>query len=549
MPVVGRELRVAARRPMTYRVRLLAAAIALVVLFCILLQNASMFGARTPPGAVAFAFLTVLAMAYCLFEGLRSTSDCLSAEKRQGTLGLLFLTDLTGRDVVLGKLAATSLNSLYGLLAIVPILGITLLAGGVTGGEFWRVALVLANTLMFSLAFGLWVSARSRDAYNTAVATLAGMAALTGGPLLLDEIVFNRSNLFSLGSPAYNCYLAFSASFVSTPGRFWCSLALVHLLSWYFIIQAGRYVARHWQETDETPVPEDRRRTQWRSFRLQTRLQTKLRLAPAQRKQWLTSHPARWLTHHFQKPHWMIWLPAILATGMIVWQSMLYPAASITGPNPYYVFISMLSLLSTVLFYLTIAARAGRCFVETRGSGILALVCCTPLSPHDLIEGQRFVLRPLYYHLVLSGILLHLCSFSSQFAMYKSIPANVSSQWLIQTGVGQVGGLIVYFMDLRALSWMSMWLALKQRNLNQVITKAFVWVIVLPWLGVYLVQFNLVWIARSFLSGGYLSYVLFMLIIPLAMIVKDYIFINYASKKLDTQFRRLITEDGGVTSD
>ena len=32
---------------------------------------------------------------------MRNTADSLSAEKREGTLGLLFLTDLRGYDVVL----------------------------------------------------------------------------------------------------------------------------------------------------------------------------------------------------------------------------------------------------------------------------------------------------------------------------------------------------------------------------------------------------------------------------------------------------------------
>ena len=38
-------------------------------------------------------------------------------------LGLLFLTDLRGHDIVLGKLAATSLRAVFGLVAIVPVAG------------------------------------------------------------------------------------------------------------------------------------------------------------------------------------------------------------------------------------------------------------------------------------------------------------------------------------------------------------------------------------------------------------------------------------------
>src|SRR5206468_1737190 len=72
------------------------------------------------------------------------------------------LTDLKGYDVVLGKLAATSLDAFYGLIAILPVLAIPLLLGGVSIEEFWRMSLVLTNALFFSLAAGIFVSSMSR---------------------------------------------------------------------------------------------------------------------------------------------------------------------------------------------------------------------------------------------------------------------------------------------------------------------------------------------------------------------------------------------------
>src|SRR5438034_7581247 len=99
---------------------------------------------HAPPHEVALVLFRILAGASVLFSllsGVRSTADCLSEEKREGTLGLLFLTDLKGYDVVLGKLAATSLNAFYGVLAVLPMMAIPLLMGGVTLGQFGRTAL------------------------------------------------------------------------------------------------------------------------------------------------------------------------------------------------------------------------------------------------------------------------------------------------------------------------------------------------------------------------------------------------------------------------
>src|SRR5205085_12178556 len=137
--------RVAARRAATYRIRLWAAlaAMALVGWKCagFAWQGASV-GSQ---GRSLFYTLSGLAFLYCLVIGARVTSDCVSEEKREGTLGLLFLTDLKGLDVVFGKLAASSLNSLYGLLAVLPLLAMSLLLGGVTLAEFWRMVIVLLN--------------------------------------------------------------------------------------------------------------------------------------------------------------------------------------------------------------------------------------------------------------------------------------------------------------------------------------------------------------------------------------------------------------------
>src|SRR5947209_10079973 len=108
---------------------------------------------HAPPHEVAlilFRILTGASVLYCLLSGVRSTADCLSEEKREGTLGLLFLTDLKGYDIVLGKLMATSLSGIYGVLAIVPVLAVPLLMGGITLGEFERMALVAFDALFFS---------------------------------------------------------------------------------------------------------------------------------------------------------------------------------------------------------------------------------------------------------------------------------------------------------------------------------------------------------------------------------------------------------------
>src|SRR5579883_2198694 len=111
LPIVERELRVASRRRGTYWNRLLTGAMSIGVGVFVYLATFQ----ESPHDVSMFLFrgLAGVALFVCVVGGAQATGDCLSSEKREGTLGLLFLTDLKGYDVVLGKLAATSLTGLY----------------------------------------------------------------------------------------------------------------------------------------------------------------------------------------------------------------------------------------------------------------------------------------------------------------------------------------------------------------------------------------------------------------------------------------------------
>ena len=117
-----------------------------------------------PKGAVVFGGLEVLLMFVCAIGGIGLTADCLSEERHDGTLGLLFLTPLSGLDVLLGKLVSSAMAAVYWILGILPVLSLTFLMGGVAFGEFFRLALTILNTLFLSLAAGLFVSSLAENA-------------------------------------------------------------------------------------------------------------------------------------------------------------------------------------------------------------------------------------------------------------------------------------------------------------------------------------------------------------------------------------------------
>src|SRR5262245_34087406 len=158
LPVAERELRVGARAGATYRSR---RNIASLVFFAFIVLYWNLQGMGPWAATKIFFLLTGLCFLYSLFAGLILTADCISSEKRNGTLGLLFLTSLRPYDLVAGNILATSLKAFYGLLAAFPIIGISLLLGGIEYSEFARICLALLSSLLFSLSLSLLVSCLS----------------------------------------------------------------------------------------------------------------------------------------------------------------------------------------------------------------------------------------------------------------------------------------------------------------------------------------------------------------------------------------------------
>src|SRR5262245_14091027 len=132
LPIADRELRVAARKRASFWTRLIAAALAFFVFagYMGLFAMMQRLGGGNINGMWIFRILAWMGFLFAAFAGVFLTSDALSEEKREGTLGLLFLTDLRGYDVVMGKVISNSLQAFYGLLAVFPIFALTLLFGG-----------------------------------------------------------------------------------------------------------------------------------------------------------------------------------------------------------------------------------------------------------------------------------------------------------------------------------------------------------------------------------------------------------------------------------
>lgn len=481
LPIVERELRVRARWPVTYHARWIAAGVALLIAWPMLMETNPIRGISY--GQRMFVWLSVLTFLYCLFEGARQTADCLSSERRSGTLGLLFLTDLKGYDIVLGKIAGTALSSFYGLLAVLPVIAVSIFAGGVTGGEFWRMVLVLITTLFFSLSAGMWVSSRSREEQKSMGGAAAVLIGMTGGlpclELLWKGPNFGGNGFLSLASPGYPFFLAFDTNYRTGGQAFGQALLVIMLLSLVFLGLAARGAR---QTLEEQNLPEGFWQRLGRSFvshgsaAERATLITEATLKAAKRRYELGVSPVFWLAGRQSHQLRLLWGIVLFMAGVIampIFFTFGQGSASQTWHN--YFMIGFLTV-GQLAFWFCACSITTRFFADTRRSGALELLMCTPLDDDSLLKGQwlhlkRALLGPVLCLWVLN-VVLAMNGFTGRTG---ASPADQIFLGIILQGVG-------FFVQVIAVCRVGIWMGITSKKPAHAVLKTFGYVVLLPWL-------------------------------------------------------------------
>ncbi len=469
LPIIQRELRVVARKPGTYWLRF-GAAMGAFALWAILAGRGS-GGASL--GAATFYDLSLAGEVACLFCGVLLTADCISREKREETLGLLFLTDLKGHDVVLGKVVAASLHFVYALLAVLPLLGMTLLLGGVTGGEFWRMVLVLLATLVFSLGLGVLVSTYTRQPrYAMGGALLVLIFVTCVIPMLSFSV--RRLSVLLYADPVRAWEFAQEAGYQRVhSAKFWLSLATVFGLGAGFLAWASLALPRVWQEGREGA---------WgraRSARLSEATFGTDEFREALRRRLLGLNPYYWLASRDRSLRNM---GSMLFGSMMALWLCLYAGVFI-APRPTNleafgagVFIAI--GLNLIYKYM-VSWEASRRLHEDRESGALELLLVTPLSERQIMAGQT---RALRRNFIFPALVLLAAGAGLMWLVGHPDTMKVR---MVLDGTTQVilftGAMLMVLLDFFALTWVGMWMAMRLRKHHNAVLCTLALVVLLPW--------------------------------------------------------------------
>lgn len=155
LPVIARELRAQARQPFTHLLRVLGVVALLAGGFLWPGER----GLSPRDGIELFAQLhRTLFLAIWVLVPL-GAADCLSRERREGTLPLLLLTPLRPAEIVVAKGLAHGLRALTLLVAVAPVLTIPFLLGGLGWAEVTLSGVIHVTSAGWALAVALLASA------------------------------------------------------------------------------------------------------------------------------------------------------------------------------------------------------------------------------------------------------------------------------------------------------------------------------------------------------------------------------------------------------
>lgn len=395
-PVIRRELRVQARQPATHWLRAAAVAVMLFAVLLFAVNNDFSPGA----GADLLTYLhSWLFWAIWIFVPIL-TADCLSRERREGTLSLLFLTHLTPFDIVLAKATAHALRAFMLWIATVPALTLPFLIGGAG----WRHAAfsVLFTFMALCLALSAGVLASSRcKAWTRAVtsALMLGVAAMllfflanavvitmvvgeywssNGLGFFFHELFTTQAIIRAIGvavvAPQIPDFLGYSSAKVNAWLLTETGMALVSLLIlWFSLRLAARNVARHWR--DEPPSA----RSQWLERTFCTP-----RYGVDLLRRWLRwtleRNPVGWLEQRTWSGRTLMWawLAVVTSIYITIFSGIRFTPMTYEGLQTFIAWSLAVSLAFT----------AAGSFRRERETGVLELLLISPTSSWQILSGR-----------------------------------------------------------------------------------------------------------------------------------------------------------------
>ena len=394
--ILQRELREQSRQAGTYWLRLTGALVMLALLAWVWnspLNRMATNGRGYFIGLNRILFLTIWLVGPVL------TADCLSREKREGTIGLLFLTPLRAMDVVLGKGFVNAWRAFSVLLAALPVLVVPVLMGGVSWPDAARMFLLHLGALGLALTAGLlassyatsWIRARLL-AFSLAVVAGATFVVLHVGLAAtlqwLSPGGAGSAGWWELFGRSFQTMWFRNSVILRTPAYFWREIGAVANSGWQpvqfaatlaggsLLLVAGamavavRGVRLTWQAVPRSPAWE-------RRVRFFTDVRVSRGWFRERMRRLMDFNPVWW-------QHSSTWSARVTTLGWLG-LTMLLLTAAYTGLG---IGAVQANWVLEKLLLAGLAFSAAGSFRNERESGALELILVTGLEPGRMLRGR-----------------------------------------------------------------------------------------------------------------------------------------------------------------
>ena len=483
LPIVARELRVVSRKRWLYWIRSMFALVGIVAALVMFYEPPG----RDGHGEEMLWLLSGVTLALALLNGCLLTADCISSEKREDTLGFLFLTNLKGYDIVAGKISIHAITTACGLLAVLPVFFLPLLAGGVTWGETLRVLLAIAVSFMFALSLGVWISTRSQDARNAVMATLTVMSLLVVLPLLwlaiLDEFLRVRASPTGLAqlSPGMLLYYA-RDEWYARPGAkaiYWISLGIFAITSAVLSAWASGLLPKTWQTKESSSS------SSAKSAAPPARWQ--VAIAPWKRvNRFSITNPFQdLLLRRRNVSRWGHFLQRAAIAVFVV--MLLFSFAE----NDWFALALLTLFAMHAAIKFVFALDATRALNEDKRSSALELLLATPLREREITEGLAGAFKIQFRRHVQ---LLFALTLAAQFVALINPELRFRGDDFFFVSSFLWAPMIWTWSDYRVVSWIGIRHALRENSHTKAMLRTFGEMVAFPWAPYFLVLF---WMAEN----------------------------------------------------
>ena len=495
LPILLRELRARGHSPANYWGRMAVAGVAVLVVGPFLMAQGPVAGPVA--GRSAFIFLVGTAFLLCCGASLL-TADAISRERRQGTLVLLLLTRINLWDVLLGKLASNGLACFAGLFAFLPVLAISLLAGGTSAGEAARNAAALLNLLFLALVAGLCASCLGLDRFRTSCVTLFTMAVFVLAPFLGGRHAALMSPLGTLVQSADRAYKIY-------PPLFWISLCLVQVLAWALLWGAVALLRRRTAQPEDAAMAGEPSSSVAKpsagpavdapsivSCRYCGRKNavdavycyecgTELFPRKVELPKWTPTSapsPLHWLLGRQRGIQPMLWLAAFISAAQFALVGLGSRFLGVGGGTWFLGFYWGFGFVAMAAAGALVACAASRFVVEAQRTGELELLLTTPLGAESLASTQWDMLK----RIIRLPLLVMLSPFFFQGAIMLMSVFSQSDSWKVGYALSVLLGIAVTILGVGALCWLALWFGFQGLGQGRTIIRTVVVAKGLPYL-------------------------------------------------------------------